>query len=370
MQSRNYHNNEILRLLVAAGGRCHICNADVMSDWRTGMSINTFEKAHIRSLSDKGSRADPTLSLAERNAASNLLILCSSCHTVIDKKIAEGFYTIEWLLNKRYEKERRIKSLLEVLNDEECLFVKYSSVIDTHNSNFSDEIIRGVCFSYGFFSHDGIINLSEDCNKENIERSIASLDEKFNDRIQRLLDSGTEKTICLFARAPQPLLIYLGTKFNDKHKVNIFTSHRDLEWKFNDTEFMNTFSLSMPEINIKNKVALVLSSTANINENRILDALGENVDIWKISANDIGVDKINNQDELKQFYTLCVKALDFIGEYYGKEKEVNVFPAVCNSLAITFGRAIFTKSHNKINIYDAIRIGSKVKDVFRLSIGG
>lgn len=42
-------------------------------------------------------------------------------------------------------------------------------------------------------------------------------------------------------------------------------------------------------------------------------------------------------------------------------KTYQSFCAMCNSLAITFGRAIFQKAHNKINIYDSIRDSEKFK---------
>lgn len=48
--------------------------------------------------------------------------------------------------------------ILEKLNDEECLIIKYSSVIETHNSSFSDESIVQMCFNNGFFSNEEIIS--------------------------------------------------------------------------------------------------------------------------------------------------------------------------------------------------------------------
>ena len=104
-------------------------------------------------------------------------------------------------------------------------------------------------------------------------------------------------------------------------------------------------------------------------EHRIgVDKLGDDVEIWRIRATDIGVDKIGNQAELKAFYGICVDAIDKIGLLKEKNVEINVFSAVCNSLAITFGRAIFAKSHNNINIYDAVKENGVVKDVCKLSL--
>ena len=276
-------------------------------------------------------------------------------------------YTIEWLLAKKEKKNRQIHNVLEKLNDEECVIVKYSSVIDTQNSSFSDQNVIQECFNNGFFSNEEIVSLSEDSNQEDITQSIKQIDDKFAVRIQRLFDKQIERRICLFARAPQPLLMYLGHKFNDKHKVEIFTSHRNLEWKYNDESTQNSFTITRPNKRGKN-IALSLNVTAEISDERVQTGLGDDVEIWKITATDIGVDRIGNQEELKKFFSICVDVLDQIGTVCGKDVEINVFPAVCNSLAITFGRSVFAKCHNKINIYDAVKEDGTVKDVYRLSL--
>lgn len=367
MGNRNYNIQDTIALLVASGGRCHICNKDIMNDWRSHKQIKTAELAHIKAFSDNGPRADKSLSIPERNANENLLVLCPTCHAIIDKKIAEGIYTVDWLLDKKEKKNKQIHNILEKLNDEECLIVKYSSVIETQNSSFDDQSIFQECFNNGFFSSEEIVSLSEDSNCEDIAQSIKQIDDKFAVRIQRLFDKQVEKRICLFARAPQPLLMYLGHKFNDKHKVEIFTSHRNLQWKYNDKSTQNSFTISEPNKR-GNKIALALNVTAEISDERIIKALGDDIEIWRITATDVGVDKICNQEELKRFYSVCVKVLDQIGEICGKDSELNVFSAVCNSLAVTFGRAVFAKCHNKINVYDAVKIDGSVKDIYRLSL--
>lgn len=367
MGKREYNKQDVIALMVASGGRCHICNNDIMTDWRSHKDFKTAELAHIKSISDIGPRADETLSIEDRNSTSNLLVLCPTCHATIDKKYADGIYTVDWLLRKKENKNKLIRYILEKLNDEECLFVKYNSVIDVQNSNFTDQSINIACFENGFFSKEGIVNLSEDLNYEDISQSMRMLNDKFTIRIQRLFDNGIEKTICLFAQAPQPLLMYLGHKFNDKHKIEIFTSHRNMQWKYNDMTSVNSFTIEEPKKRGK-VIALALNVTASISDERISSALGEDIEIWRITSADIGVDKISNQVEMKKFYTVCVEVFDKIGLLRGKDVEINVFSAVCNSLAITFGRAVFVKCHNKINIYDAVKIDGTVKDVYRLSI--
>lgn len=354
--SRTYDPKVVMDLMVNCGGRCTICNKDVMNDWRIHKRVNTAEKAHIKAFSDLGPRPDKSLSKQERNSYDNLMVLCPSCHSTIDEKVASKEYTVEWLRQKKKDKEERIKRILDVLNDKESDFIKYSSAIGNQNFNINDDDICGNCFVNNFFSHNDIINLGEDINEEDIETSIKELCKKFETRIQRGIDNGKSSTYCLFAKAPQPLLIYLGRLFNDKHDVKIFTSHRDNVWKYNDLISNVKFSICKPtSCNKENSVVIVVNSTATVDHERVKKVFGTGVDIWEINASEIGVDKINNQEELKNFYSIVVNVLDDIGFIYGKDKIINLMPVMCNSLAITFGRAIFCKAHNKINIYDSKR---------------
>ncbi|MGV9353285.1 HNH endonuclease [Streptomyces misionensis] len=69
----------------------------------------TAEVAHIRALSNGGPRAVPGLSIEERNSIGNLILLCPSCHDLVDK--SESEYTISALLRMKAEHEERAASM-------------------------------------------------------------------------------------------------------------------------------------------------------------------------------------------------------------------------------------------------------------------
>lgn len=365
--ARNCTREEAQELLVACGGRCTLCNKDVMHDYRTGKNIRTFEKAHIWSYSNNHKvRINSTMSEAEKNAIQNIMVLCPACHSTVDNKLAEGSYTPEWLLKLKKEKESKIKKMLENINDLKCLFVKFSSPIGRESIVLVEREMKQIAFDNGFFSEEDFINICENANEEDITRTKKFIDETFAKRIQVRLDNGNNETICLFGLSSIPALVYLGTKFNDKQNIIVFTKHRDVPWVLDDRKKMKVnFSLEESKKKIKgNKVALIINTTATVAQNRVTDILGENVDIWTISCNDIKPDGIKRQDELSEFGNLIIVTIDKIGQEYGKDVEINIFPAICNSLAITLGRSKLKKSQNTLNIYD--RDGEK--DVLKLSI--
>ncbi|MFB7577175.1 HNH endonuclease signature motif containing protein [Streptomyces sp. NPDC056165] len=69
----------------------------------------TAEVAHIRALNNGGPRAVPGLSIEERNSIDNLILLCPSCHDLVDKNEEE--YTIPVLLKIKAQHEARAASL-------------------------------------------------------------------------------------------------------------------------------------------------------------------------------------------------------------------------------------------------------------------
>lgn len=77
---------ELWRLAI---GMCYRCREEL--DPSTKGKSPTGHVAHMVALSDDGPRADSHISVSERNAVENLLLLCPSCHDVIDKNDGKGY---------------------------------------------------------------------------------------------------------------------------------------------------------------------------------------------------------------------------------------------------------------------------------------
>lgn len=74
------------RLFAASAGYCQNpgCARELFVD-AAGKSVHVAEMAHVFAASDGGPRADPALSEEERGSFDNLVLLCASCHTLVDK---------------------------------------------------------------------------------------------------------------------------------------------------------------------------------------------------------------------------------------------------------------------------------------------
>lgn len=85
----------IKKIVVArAGGMCELCGIRVVEDNRI-----IGEVAHIRGEKPGSARYDENMSESERNSPENLILLCPTCHTRVDKNPKK--YTVRYLLDKR-----------------------------------------------------------------------------------------------------------------------------------------------------------------------------------------------------------------------------------------------------------------------------
>jgi hypothetical protein len=102
--------NTKLRLFADSAGYCQnpSCLKPLFLD-NTDENIHVGEMAHILAASDEGPRADPGTNAAARGAYDNLILLCPTCHVVIDKQPER--YPDRMIINWKREHKARIDKL-------------------------------------------------------------------------------------------------------------------------------------------------------------------------------------------------------------------------------------------------------------------
>lgn len=75
------------RLFAESAGTCLLCSTRLFTEVPDGSrrSVSIAERAHVVAHSDVGPRADRTVSEDERSDPSNIVLLCPTCHTQVDK---------------------------------------------------------------------------------------------------------------------------------------------------------------------------------------------------------------------------------------------------------------------------------------------
>lgn len=102
-------------LWAKSGNRCAICFAPLTQELTKAIPIG--EQAHIKGEHSgkgtvkKSARYDEHQTISDRNSYTNLMLLCPTCHTTIDKD--ETAYTVERLISIKDQHERKISDAIK-----------------------------------------------------------------------------------------------------------------------------------------------------------------------------------------------------------------------------------------------------------------
>lgn len=373
-----------------AAGRCEMvgCNKLVYESFVTHDEVKLGEIAHNIAATKGGPRGteepfwhiDSTIADDDDyNTIDNLLLLCPECHAEIDKNNKK--YSVELLREMKKRHEERIRNLTSITEERECLLVSFAAPIaKTIFYLAEDQMLLSLADSRYFSAPENRINLSQTdiqdgefvpVQKRNLKRDFTAYVEP------RL--KGTSKPVAVFAFAPIPFLILIGTLFPTGTRIFVFQKlrnpiARDWYWTPEKTR-ESTFKVVRP-VNPypKHIPCLALEGTAIIADNRIITAtndLGGEIDIWRIQAINYGYDLLCNEGVLREWNSLILQLMNEIHTCYGYTTPVRIFPAINNSLAVETGIARLEKTDSEWIIYDNVKInGAESLFVQSLSIGG
>lgn len=114
-RGRRVSSRVVLRLVGASSGWCEKPNCPTGSLWHElpdGDAVRIAEVAHIVAASNDGPRGDADAPTPELVAFDNLILLCPTCHTIVDGAPEE--YPTELLQRWKSEHEGRVRSMLGV----------------------------------------------------------------------------------------------------------------------------------------------------------------------------------------------------------------------------------------------------------------
>ncbi len=290
------HISEKTRYLLWAksAGRCQFngCNKLLYRDGLTKIEMNFADVAHIIGDRPGGPRGDETISLDKEycNNVSNLMIMCKDHHEMIDKIVET--YTIEALREMKENHEKRIELLMSIQPDKTSNVVVYRGRVGSVQPaiEFRETLLAMSPDYYpaNRFPHELSMpgSMFTDDTPDFWDIQVKNLEMQFNKQVAPLLGNDQERNhYSIFAFAPIPLLIKLGTLLPDKYPAQVYQLTKEppnWEWQPEPSEF--GFTVSRPTENHK-IVALNLSLSADIDSQRIIDVLQtEDVSIWRMDV--------------------------------------------------------------------------------------
>ncbi len=362
-------------LWAKSAGRCQFdaCNEPLWRDKITQIEMNFAEVAHIIGNSPQGPRGDATLSEEYCNDLNNLMLMCPRHHKMIDQIL--DVYSDDVLRQMKKAHEARIEQVTAITTDKTSQVVIYRGNVGAHLPKIDHRDAWQAMFPTWYPAGRLPIELGlsnsafqdgEDLfwkiEEENLER-------QFDQKIKPLMSTQKERNhFSIFAMAPQPLLIKLGSLFSDIYPTEVYQLHRELptwEWQSGPEKF--TYSIEEPHSSSK-RVAINLSLSATIDSARIKRVFDRNeFSEWKMTMANPNNDFLQSRGQLRLFRETFRKLLDNIKFQHGEAAIIHLFPAVPVSVAVEIGRVWQPKADLPIVIYDQNR--SRDGFVRTLSIG-
>lgn len=135
--NRNISQGTIKVLWGKSGGKCANCRGDIILEKDESNFYHIAKQAHITGLNPGSARYDSDMTDEERNSVNNIILLCPTCHEIIDSDPEE--YTVSKLkeIKKEYEEwfdERLTRSMPQVTFAELEVITKYIVSTPLHKS--------------------------------------------------------------------------------------------------------------------------------------------------------------------------------------------------------------------------------------------
>lgn len=351
---------EIKRLLwLKAAGRCEFegCNKILYEGDVTKEYGNFGELCHVIGDSPNGPRGgEQSESLAKD--IKNIVLMCPNCHKIIDSDTEK--YTIEIIEGMKKRHEDRIRLVTGIAHDKKSHVVTYYSKIGKHLPDFSFNTISSVLFPDYFPESSTAIEISmkgnafKDSDSTFWEIEDNNLRISFDHEVKQRISHSETKHISLFPFADMPLLVRLGTLFNDIRELKIYQPHRDTkkwQWLESGDEDIK-FELIEPEDKSKQPVLVFALSATAIRERIRTLYSGQEVSIWIVTSTNPNNDFLKTEAKLTEFANITRQVLDKIKISSVGYNEIFVHMAMPVACAFTLGHVWMPKADLKLVLYD------------------
>ena len=346
-------------LLIKSGGRCQYrgCNISLYQDLLTKRNFNAAYFAHIVADSPGGPRGDKIKSPLLAKELSNIMLLCDSHHRLIDKiEVQKQSETL--LLEMKKEHEERIERITAINPNSQSHIVTYKANVGEHTPVLKYENLVEYLLPEHYPAESKTIDLGltdsplRDKDEQFWQTELKVLEDNFNQRLNDVIRKQNITHISLFAFAPMPLLIKLGTYVNDIQNIEVFQPIRNPKtWKLSNKTIKEKYHIAEPT-NKNKTVALNISLSATINNDRITSILGDECSIYTVSIDKPFNDYLQSKSQLQDFSVIIRQLFNEIKKNYSAKTKLHIFPAMPIATAIELGRVWMPKADMPLTIYD------------------
>lgn len=342
-----------------AAGRCEYrgCNKPLFVDALTKSEFNQAYIAHIVADVPGGPRGDAIKSELLKDDISNLMLMCDEHHRLIDKKDVAG-HPDTLLSQMKKEHEDRIDKVASINPSMHSHIITYKANVGLYTPVISYESVREYLLPSHYPAASNAIDLGlsnspqRDKDASFWRTELENLEVQFNEQLRPKFRKGEINHLSVFAFAPMPLLIKLGTLINDILHAEIHQPVRNPKtWNLNHDSGVTTYHVVEPT-DIHPVVALNISLSATVNNDRITSVLGDSCSIYTLTIDEPFNDFLKSKRQLRDFNIEVRLLFDLIKSKYNAQTPLHIFPAMPIAAAIELGRVWMPKADMPLFIYD------------------
>ncbi|HCR4067383.1 TPA: SAVED domain-containing protein [Proteus mirabilis] len=348
-------------LWARSAARCQFsgCNKLLYRSAITQESVNISQNAHIYAFSENGPRGWGPFKagLTNLNDVSNLMLMCYDCHKKIDQSGSENRYPASLLIEWKKQHEQRVEILTGIAPDRRSNIILYGANIGSEKSPIHYHSCVEAMFPQRYPASEKPVLLSmrselKDHSKQYWQAESQHLLKGFQRKILSIIEDDACKHFSLFALAPQPLLIQLGTLFTDKIDIDTYQLHREPKgWLWQDCKDDFNYIINKPN-QTDGKPALIVSLSDHVSHERITRIIGTDTSIWEITIPNPHNDFMQAKQQLSLFRKCLRNLIVEIKHVHGEKTPLHIFPVMPVSCAVELGRVRMPKADMPWLIYD------------------
>ena len=356
--------NDKVQLWARAGGACALCGADLLNDVRTHRRIRWGELAHIIGAKPIAARGDPHRSAALERDPDNIVLLCPSCHTKVDKDAIS--YSVERLRQAKRWHEQRVRMAASRVASAQVLPIVLTSIIGNTPNLVNDDVIAEALLQAGLVRGREATLRMTPIDPTLYGGRVAAYWEQHARALRvelraqlasQTADRGALDAIAFFGRADMASLMAAGMLLGNRCALYIFQPRRaDGRWTWPELEakpplFHWNDVGSLPG---DGPIALVLSLSVTLPKNDVRAAFpaGTEPRIVEFTIDPPDFECVRGPQVGPAFHDAIRRCVGLLESHLSADRTIHVFPALPASLATHFGAAMSLNFIPRLQIYD------------------
>lgn len=334
------------------------------------------ELAHNVAASPEGPRGDLVRSKFLVDDPENLIMMCPRCHTLVDKDGATKFPEAD-LRSWKQAHEAAIEMLGKIQGARRARILVCTGSIRGRMCTIEEGAAIRATVKAGYLPIGPAFKIAlpdihaKDGGQGWWDGQANALREEV--KVAMRPDKLGERTLAVCAVAEMPSLVLLGYLLGDEQRLELFQYDRTSGLcDFADIDGpAEHFEIRYPSVISADGVALIISATAPVDENRIKSSVSDkNLAIAEISAATPSRDLVRSPATVRAFRKAVMECVDHLEKLAGSKVPLHIFPAMPAPLAVALGASVMPKAPVKLAIYDASGADGLFRHALTLPLAG